>query len=387
MKYDLVPQLSLVALIFVLGNTVVGAADLDMSIPESPYDIRNDIMLAAADLGSSNDSVAGSVMDSETGTDTTSVMSEECVRLRADIDADLGQVLKAGCEPTLAQMSALMDNPLGNVAMLFNQYDSYKMKNGSTGDEAIHGNYMLLFQFPKKLNDNWNLISRVVLNYASTPIDVDKIASAANFGTLPGAAPYVGESLVPIKAFSGRTSALGDSYYVGLFAPSVPKTLDNGAKFLWGAGFDLGFDTADEDVLGTGKYLAGPSALVVYMGKKWKYGALVQHYEDVGGHNSDRDDVSMTNIQAIYYYSISETASIGAGPNIIADWEQDSDNRWTVPIGIGINKTFQVGKVPVRVGLEAMYSVIAPDDIVHNKWSLRLFIIPAVPSAMFGWTQ
>ena len=73
MKYDLVPQLSLVALIFVLGNTVVGAADLDMSIPESPYDIRNDIMLAAADLGSSNDSVAGSVMDSETGTDTTSV--------------------------------------------------------------------------------------------------------------------------------------------------------------------------------------------------------------------------------------------------------------------------------------------------------------------------
>ena len=27
---------------------------------------------------------------------------------RADIDADLGDVLRAGCEPTLAQMSALM---------------------------------------------------------------------------------------------------------------------------------------------------------------------------------------------------------------------------------------------------------------------------------------
>jgi len=36
---------------------------------------------------------------------------EQCAAFRADINADLGEVLRAGCEPTLAQMSALMDNP------------------------------------------------------------------------------------------------------------------------------------------------------------------------------------------------------------------------------------------------------------------------------------
>lgn len=38
--------------------------------------------------------------------------SEQCRAFAQDINADLGEVLKAGCEPTLAQMSALMDNPL-----------------------------------------------------------------------------------------------------------------------------------------------------------------------------------------------------------------------------------------------------------------------------------
>ena len=77
--------------------------------------------------------------------------------------------------------------------------------------------------------------------------------------------------------FDGRTTDLGDSYYVGLFAPDEPIKLDSGAKLLWGLGFDLGFDTAAEDILGTGKWTAGPSALGVYLGEKFKGGALVWH--------------------------------------------------------------------------------------------------------------
>jgi hypothetical protein len=70
-------------------------------------------------------------------------VSEECLKFAADINADLGEVLKAGCEPTLAQMSALMDNPLGNVAMLFTQFDYYKMENPENDrhgiQERLHG--------------------------------------------------------------------------------------------------------------------------------------------------------------------------------------------------------------------------------------------------------
>jgi len=103
--------------------------------------------------------------------------------------------------------------------------------------------------------------------------------------------------------------------------------------------------------------------------------------------DSDREDVNLTNLQYFLYYNINKTTSIGAAPNIIANWEQNSDNRFTVPVGLGINKTFQFGKVPVRFGLEVHYSIIKPDDIVASEWDFRFFISPAVPSAMFSWMQ
>jgi hypothetical protein len=330
--------------------------------------------------------------------DETADNYEVCAAFRADVDADLGEVLKAGCEPTLAQMSALMDNPIGNVAMLFNQYDAYNIKEPDGGLDEFQHNYMLLAQFPKKLTPKWNLINRVVLNYTSVPLDQDDMDDflpppgfendTFDYQTLSGVNPsYSAPSFpLPVEVFEGRTTNLGDSYYVGLFAPNEPIKLDSGAKLLWGLGFDLGFDTAQEDVLGTGKWTAGPSALGVYLGEVFKGGALVQHYWDYAG-DGDRDDVNMTNIQAIYYWSISETASIGAGPNIIANWEQDSDNTWTVPVGIGINKTFQFGKLPVRIGLEYYHTVVEPDDIPGSDWSVRFFVIPAVPSALFDWMQ
>jgi hypothetical protein len=321
---------------------------------------------------------------------------EVCARYRADLDADLGAVLRAGCEPTLAQMSALMDNPIGNVAMMFNQVDAYSMEEPGTGTTEDQFNYMMLFQFPKKLNQDWNLINRVVLNVPSVPLeqsDIDDFVPPSDFpgdfdyGTGPESSPVPPQNTpLPVELFDGRTTGFGDAYYVGLFAPNEPTLLSNGAKFLWGVGFDLGLDTASEDVLGTGKYSAGPSALAVYMGETFKGGALVQHYWDFAG-DDDRNNVNMSNIQYLYDWSLDEVTSIGAGPNILINWDQNSDNRYTVPVGLGINRTFQFGKVPVRMGLEYFKTVISPDDVVASDWSVRFYVIPAIPSALFDWMQ
>ena len=315
--------------------------------------------------------------------------SEQCLAFSKDLNADLGEVLRAGCEPTLAQMSKLMDNPLGNVAMWFNQFDYYRMENSTFNENEVQGVYTSIFQFPKKLNDDWNLINRVILTVPSVPLDQDKIDdfNARSPSVPPGGGPVQEPSgpQAPVDLFSGRTTGLGDSYYVGLFSPSKGTEVGAGS-FLWGAGFDLSAPTATEDVLGSNKWSAGPSALGVYMGPKWKVGALGMHYWDFAG-DSDADDVNLTNLQYFVYYSLNETTSIGASPNIIANWEQNSDNRFTVPVGLGINKTFQFGKVPVRIGIEAHYSAIKPDDIVGSEWNFRLFIIPAAPSALFEWMQ
>ena len=317
-------------------------------------------------------------------------LSPQCQEWRKDRNADIGEMLRNDCPPTIGQMSALMDNPLGSVAMLFTQFDFTKMTNDSVTDEKRNkGNYMGIFQFPKGLGKNWNLINRIVWNVPSMPLDQDKIDAAAGgpepHGELTGATLTPTDGPLAIDVFRGRTTGFGDMYYVGLFSPKEGTDFING-KFLWGAGFDLGFPTASDDVLGTGKWLAGPSALVTYMGPKWKVGALLQQYWSYAG-DSDRDDVNLMNLQYFIQYGLTETTSIGMMPNIIANWELDNDDRWTVPIGLGLNTTIQMGKVPVRVGFEVQYSVIQPDNVPGAEWNLRMYVIPAAPAALFKWMQ
>lgn len=111
-------------------------------------------------------------------------LSEECKAFAADPNADVGDIMRAGCKPSIGQMAALMDNPLGNVAMLFTQFDTYVKKEPISGREDTQYNYMGIAQFPKKLNDNWNLINRIIWNVSSVPLDFD--SEDSGFGAGPG---------------------------------------------------------------------------------------------------------------------------------------------------------------------------------------------------------
>jgi len=313
--------------------------------------------------------------------------SEQCAGFAKDDNADVGEIIKAGCEPTLAQMSKLMDNPLGNVAMWWNQFDTYRLENSEFNENELQHRYTMILQWPQRLNDDWNLINRVIPTMNSVPLDQDKIDDfdVPNPSVPPGGGPVQVPNKALVDIFDGRTTGLGDTTYLGLFSPR--EGIDVGAgKFVWGAGFDISAPTATDDVLGSGKWSAGPGLLGVYLGPKWKVGALGMHFWDFAG-DSDREDVNLSNLQYFAYYSLNKTTSIGAAPNIIANWEQDSDNTFTVPVGLGINKTFQFGKVPVRIGAEVHYSVITPDDTVGSQWDFRFFIIPAAPAALFSWMQ
>ena len=315
-------------------------------------------------------------------------MSEKCREFAKDDRANVGAVMAAGCEPTLAQMAALMDNPLGNVAMLFTQFDYTRLRNGDNKKTGKQGLYTGIAQFPLSVSEEWNIINRVIWTVPSLPIDQDKIDrfgnGVASGGIPPGGGPFTppDKPIAPIDLFDGRTTAFGDMYYVGLFSPKEGISHENGATSVWGVGFDIAFPTAQEDIVGSGKYSAGPSALYAYLSPTWKVGGLGMHYWDFASRDGRRDDVNLTNIQTLYYYSINPTTSIGAAPNVIMNWEEDSDNFLTLPIGTGINTTVNFGKLPVRFGFEVHYAVVRPDDTIGSDWNLRFYAIPAVPSGL-----
>jgi hypothetical protein len=317
-------------------------------------------------------------------------ISAECRAFRADLDANIGEIMRAGCEPTTGQMSKLMDNPIGNVAMWLNQVDLYSLTNDEFDKDRneYQSNYMGIVQIPTSISKNWSIVHRVVYNIPSVPISQSKLDDAGSPPTFepPGGGPAQPPSTGPTPAidrFSGRTSGFGDMYYVGLLSPKVSPKLGDG-RVIWALGLDQAFPSASDDILGGGKWSAGPAALGGYLGAKVKVAFLVQNYFSYAGDKA-RDDIRLMNLQYLYYYSLNEVTSIGAGPNIIANWEASKGNKWTVPIGIGINRTFQLGKLPVRFGVEWFYNVVRPDSVGAN-WDMRFMVIPAIPAALFKWT-
>ncbi len=169
---------------------------------------------------------------------------------------------------------------------------------------------------------------------------------------------------------SGHKSGLGDVQLMTLFGPN------KGEGFVWGAGATFKFPTATDDRLGQGKYQAGPSLMLFYMGKPWVGGILGQHWNSFAG-DSGRDNTGLTELQYIIRRSIPGAMSIGMGPTISYDWEADSDNALTVPIGLGVTKTVRWGKMPFKLRAEVHYSVIQPDDY-GTEWNFRLQVTPVI---------
>ena len=75
--------------------------------------------------------------------------------------------------------------------------------------------------------------------------------------------------------------------------------------------------------------------------------------------------------QPFVNYNLNDGWFLTSVPIITANWEADSDHRWTIPVGLGIGKAMKLGKHPLTVQLHAYYNVETPDDI-GEEWQMRL---------------
>jgi hypothetical protein len=89
------------------------------------------------------------------------------------------------------------------------------------------------------------------------------------------------------------------------------------------------------------------------------------------------------NLQPIAAYFLPDSWSIGYSGNVLANWEADSGEVWTVPIGLGIGKVMKLGPVPVKFSLAAQWMPIHPDDF-GQKWNIQVSISPVVPKLIKG---
>ncbi|MBV9719317.1 MAG: neuromedin U [Candidatus Eremiobacteraeota bacterium] len=252
---------------------------------------------------------------------------------------------------TPAQQQALQlaiiktsQNPVGNITVVpFQNNFNY----GFGPYTRFQYNLNVQPVIPIMLGPTMNLIARTILPIVNQPSSAPPAVCAS-----------------PINCPS--TFGLSDAQEQLFFAPKTKP-----GELIWGAGPIFQFPTASPPVLGSGKWSAGPDAVALVMPGSWVLGTLVTQLWSFAG-PADRSNVSSFLIQPFLNYNFKGGWAISSSPIITANWT--AQNKWTVPIGGGVSKTFkaddQLMSLAVLYYTNIVRPLAAPQTNLRVSWSL-----------------
>jgi opacity protein-like surface antigen len=187
---------------------------------------------------------------------------------------------------------------------------------------------------PMHINENWNMISRTIVPVISQPNPI----------------------------VDGNTNGIGDITQSLFLSP-----VHSGA-LIWGVGPVFTVPSATDPILGQGKVLAGPTAVLLTTPGHWVIGVLLNNQWSVGG-NPLRPNVNQFLAQPFVNYNMAHGWYLTTSPIITANWLAAPGERWTVPVGGGFGRVFKLGDQPVNASINAYYNVERPTGAA--TWSLR----------------
>ncbi len=230
-------------------------------------------------------------------------------------------------------------NPVANMISLPFQYN---LNTGIGPDDETQSILNIQPVWPIGLNDDWNLITRTIAPVISQP---------------------------DILTGEGRVNGLGDINFTAFLSPAAAEGLT------WGVGPAFVLPTATDNTLGADKWSAGASAVLLTMPGNWVIGSLFSNIWSLGG--SGDNDINMFTWQYFINYNLSDGWYLVSAPIITANWEADSDNRWTIPVGGGVGKIFKIGNQPVNGQISAYNNVETPANGADWQFRFQLqFLFP-----------
>ena len=222
---------------------------------------------------------------------------------------------------------------------------------GATNGDATYFRFLPLWSL--SLSESWRLINLDLITLADAP------------GGVPGG------PVNPNPTPGERAFGLSDLLHASFFTP------EEQGRFIWGAGLALSIPTATADVLGSGKWAAGPAVRLTYRSGPWNLGAVASQRWSFAGDDS-RPDLNALLIRGTIRFQLPGPWYLVSSPVITANWNAQSSERWVVPIGGGPGLTFDVGAHRWATSLQAYYNAIRPDGA--PDWALRLQLIAAIPN-------
>jgi hypothetical protein len=198
---------------------------------------------------------------------------------------------------------------------------------------------------PFSVAPNWSIITRTILPLIDQP------------GTTAG---------------SGGVRGVGDTQFSAFLSPTRTGSL------VWGAGPVLQLPTASNSALGQGKWGAGPTAGLQWSGTQWTFGALVNNIWSFAG-DAGRPAVNQMQLQPEINYTFKHDPNgyLTFSPTMTANWQASANERWTVPVSLGIGQLVKLGSQSINLQATAYYNVVAPTDT--PPWTLEMelqFLFP-----------
>ena len=212
-------------------------------------------------------------------------------------------------------------------------------------DRAAYG-LVLAPIIPKVFDGGWSIITRVTIPAVVT-------------------VPFASDAVPPS---TGRTMGFGD---IGFEALGHKMIRGKKRQFYdVGLGPFVGFPSASDDFLGTGRWRLGPEIALGITARQW-VAVLIGGNEWSVGNKSDRVDVNQLSMAFLLFYNLPKLFYLVYEPLITANWKSQPGDRWTLPVGLGFGRHFRLPKRP-RLGMTSrvsgFYNAVRPDN--GASWQL-----------------
>ncbi len=249
----------------------------------------------------------------------------------------LGALAYAGSSNS--QLATKLTNPVADMISVPFQFNYATGMGGHDGSQTL-----LNFQpvIPFHLNEDWNLITRMVM-------------------------PIIAQS--DVTALNESQTFIGDSLFSFFLSPVKP--IDG---WIVGVGLAVNAPTSTDHSAAPAEWSVGPTAVLLHMKDGLTVGMLASSLFSVSG-TDDNEEVKATYVQPFIAYTTASSITYSLDAEATYDWVT---SKTDIPLNLIVGKLFRIGELPISVSGGLKYwaqSEISQTDKFGLRASIT-FILP-----------